>query len=268
MTTIGEVRARFHDAVRQQVNPRDVDVLLADQLGKPITFLHSHADERIEPEIVEQLEQLMSRRFAGEPLQYIRGRCEFFGREFRVDPRAFIPRPETEFVVEAALDHLPRNARVVDVGTGSGCIAVTLALERPDLRVLGVDLSIAALAVASANAKRLGSRARFAGSNLLGSLRGKLDGVVSNPPYVPADEIPTLQREVKNHEPRMALTPEGDGFSVIEELMHTVAAPLLIMEIGFRQIEAVPKMAERHGWALAATRDDLAGIPRVIVLRK
>lgn len=269
VTTIAELRARYREeALEQRINPRDVDLLLADELGKPVTFLLSHGEDSIDAEAVERFTVRLTRRYEGEPLQYIRGRCEFYGREFLVDHRAFIPRPETEFVVEAALDRLPRKARVVDVGTGSGCIAVTLSLERRDLRVLGVDLSLDALSVARHNARRLGSPARFAGSDLLGAIRGKLDAVVSNPPYVPVDEVPQLQREVQFHEPRLALTAGGNGLDVIERLLRQVDAPLMILEIGFRQIEAIPRLAEGLGWELIETRDDLAAIPRVVVLSK
>src|SRR5947199_4457602 len=146
---IGPLRSRWREeAFRCGINPRDVDLLLADAAGKPVTWVIAHGDESVDG---APFEAQLERRFAGEPLQYIRGRTEFYGREFVVDDRVLIPRPETELLVEATLDRAPHGARVVDVGTGSGCIALTLALERPDLRVLGVDKSIGALAVARRN---------------------------------------------------------------------------------------------------------------------
>jgi release factor glutamine methyltransferase len=271
---IGEVRARYRQqALEQHVSPRDVDLLLADELGRPLTFLIAHHQQPLEPASLERFVQRLQRRFAGEPLQYIRGRCEFYGREFLVDPRVFIPRPETEFVVEAAIDHLPRGGSAIDVGTGSGCIALTLACERPDLRVAAVDVSVAALAVASANRQRLGARVSLLGSSLMESVRATFDAVISNPPYVPDEEFEHLQREVRLHEPRLALTTGPQGLEVIEQLLRDVAGYLrgggvLIMEIGFRQVESVSTLAERYGWKIVETRDDLAAIPRVVVLSR
>ena len=166
-----------------------------------------------------------------------------------------IPRPETELVVEAAAARAPRGARVVDVGTGSGCIAVTLALERPDLRVIGVDISVAALAVARRNRDRLGARVSFAASDLLEAVKD-VDLIVSNPPYIPAADVDTLQTEVKDHEPRAALTPGPRGTEVIERLLR--ANLPVILEIGYGQADAL------HGEADEII-DDLAGIPRVVV---
>jgi release factor glutamine methyltransferase len=195
------------------------------------------------------------RRAAGEPLQYIRGRCDFYGREFLVDDRVLIPRPETELLVEQAVARAPRGARVVDIGTGSGCIAVTLALERPDLRVLAVDISVAALAVARRNRDRLGARVAFAASDLLDALRD-IDLIVSNPPYIPAADIAMLQTEVKDHEPRAALTPGPRGTEVIDCLL-SINIPAII-EIGYGQYDALRGRVDD-------AIDDLAGIPRVVI---
>src|SRR5436853_3115770 len=156
------------EALRRGVNPRDVDLLLADIAGKPIAWVIAHGDEEID---AQQLEPLLARRFAGEPLQYIRGKTEFYGREFVVDNRVLIPRPETEGLVEAAIARVPREATVIDVGTGSGCIAVTLALERSDLRVIGVDASIAALAVAKSNRDRLRANVALIAGDVLTAIR-------------------------------------------------------------------------------------------------
>lgn len=195
----------------------------------------------------------LRRRAAGEPLQYIRGRCDFYGREFLVDDRVLIPRPETEILVEQAIQRAPRGARVVDVGTGSGCIAVTLALERPDLQVIGVDVSVAALAVAKRNRDRLGARVALAASDLLGSVRS-VDLIVSNPPYIPAADIDGLQTEVKDHEPRLALTPGPRGTEIIEQLLNSGYPTIL--EIGYGQLETLD---------VDESIPDLAGIPRVVV---
>ena len=197
----------------------------------------------------------MRRRAAGEPLQYIRGRCDFYGREFVVDDRVLIPRPETELLVEQAVARAPRGARVVDVGTGSGCIAISLALERPDLRVLAVDMSVAALAVAKRNRDCLGACVAFAASDLLDALRD-VDLIVSNPPYIPSADIATLQTEVKDHEPRTALTPGPRGTEVIDRLLSSNIPA--IIEIGYGQYDALRGRVDD-------VVDDLAGIPRVVI---
>ena len=217
-----------------------------------MAWLFAHGDFDVEPDVIAPQ---LQRRLAGEPLQYIRGRCDFYGREFFVDERVLIPRPETELVVEQAVARAPRGARVVDVGTGSGCIAVSLALERPDLHVIGVDVSVAALAVAKRNRDRLGARVEFAASDLLDAVN-KVDLVVSNPPYIPAADVETLQTEVKDHEPRGALTPGPRGTEIIERLLHS-GVPAII-EIGYGQADALRERVDE-------VIPDLAGIPRVVV---
>jgi release factor glutamine methyltransferase len=217
----------------------------------------AHGDEEVDD---AQITSWMQRRLAGEPLQYIRGRTEFYGREYYVDDRVLIPRPETELLAEAAIQLLPARARVVDVGTGSGCIAMTLQDERPDLDVFAVDLSVAALAVARRNGVT-----RLVASDILTSFRGTFDAIVSNPPYIPAREIDGLMTEVRDHEPRLALTPGPRGTEVIERLL---VAPLVILEIGFGQEQAIREIADARGYAVREIRNDLAGIPRVVVLSK
>lgn len=266
---LDEVRSRHRDeALQRGVNPRDVDLLLGDILGQPVTFLLAYGETRLDP---SPLEELLARRFAGEPLQYIRRRTEFYSRDFYVDDRVLIPRPETELLVEAALDRAPRNARVVDIGSGSGCIAISIERERDDLRVLGVDRSIDALAVAMKNRARLSSHAFFAASDLLSSVRGTFDVLVSNPPYVPLDEYEELADEVRVHEPRMALTPGPRGTEVIERILdqahgHLTPGGHVLMEIGYGQEEAVRVLAVDARFDVEEIIPDLAGIPRVVVL--
>ena len=224
---------------------------------------------------------MLARRYAGEPIQYIRGRSEFYGREFYVDDRVLIPRPETELLVEATLDRAPHGARVVDAGTGSGCIALTLALERADLRVLGVDKSIAALAVAKRNRDRLEARASLAVSDLLESVRAA-DVIVSNPPYIAEGDVATLATEVRDFEPRIALTPGPSGTEAIERILDACRAgfsppgraearptsSLVLMEVGFGQEQSVRDVAATHGFTVDDFLSDLAGIPRVVVLSR
>lgn len=263
------VRTRHRgEALQRGVNPRDVDVLLADLTGRSLAWVIAHGEER--PDL-SPLTALLARRYAGEPLQYIRGKADFYSREFLVDDRVLIPRPETELVVEAAIDRAPRGGRVADIGTGSGCIAISIERERPDLRVLGVDVAIGALAVAAANRARLQSSVRLAASDLLAAVRGPFDLVVSNPPYIPQREIAALQTEVRDHEPMMALTPGPRGTEVIERILddtRRVLRPdgLVIMEIGFGQESLLRDLAAAKSYNVERFIDDLAGIARVIVL--
>jgi release factor glutamine methyltransferase len=242
------------------VNPRDVDVLLSDILGQPLTYLLSHGET---PADRTPLDAALRRRFAGEPLQYIRGKTEFFGRDFYVDDRVLIPRPETEILVETAIEHIERGARVVDIGTGSGCIAVTLALERPDLRLIATDVSVAALAAASRN-----GRLTFVASDTLSAFVRDFDWIVSNPPYIPADEVELLATEVRDHEPRAALTPGPLGSEMVNRILDQAGRARVILEIAFGQEHTVRDIAAQHHFQVDEVRNDLAGIPRVIVLSR
>ncbi|HEX7829666.1 MAG TPA: peptide chain release factor N(5)-glutamine methyltransferase [Thermoanaerobaculia bacterium] len=264
-----DVRSRHReDALQRGINPRDVDLLLSDLLGRTPAWMFAHGDELIDP---APLLPLLARRYNGEPLQYIRGTTEFYSRTFAVDDRVLIPRPETELLVEAALERAPRNGRVIDIGTGSGCIAITIERERPDLFVVSVDRSVDALAVATKNRRALDSRARLAASDLLSSVRGTFDVIVSNPPYVPLGEYEELAVEVRIHEPRIALTPGPLGTEIIERLLdesHALLAPRghVILEVGYGQEDAIRAIAKSQRYAVDAFLPDLAGIPRVVVL--
>ena len=261
---LGDVRDRYRDdALQRGFNPRDVDLLLSDILGKPLSFLIGHGDERIDP---APLVKLLDRRFKGEPLQYIRRKTEFFSREFYVDDRVLIPRPETEILVETALARAPRNGRVIDIGTGSGCIAISIERTRPDLRVIGVDVSLGALAVADRNRRALGSSVQLAGSDLLGSIDAQFDLIVSNPPYVSEAELAGLAPEVRQFEPRVALTPGPRGTEIIERILDQVNGGTLLMEVGYGQEGAIRELAREKRFKVDAFVPDLAGIPRVVVL--
>jgi release factor glutamine methyltransferase len=262
--SIASLRARLRETARAAgVNPRDVDVLLADVTGRSPAWLFAHGEERIDP---SALEALMTRRLRGEPLQYIRGRTEFFAREFYVDDRVLIPRPETELLAEAAIARAPRGARVLDIGSGSGCIAISLERERQDLDVTSIDISLAALAVASHNARVHESPVRFAASDVFDAIRGDFDLVVSNPPYIPAADYDQLETEVRDHEPRGALTPGPRGTEVIERILGGRRAPTVILEIGFGQLSDLRQVAS--GYDIAEVINDLAGIERVVVLSR
>ncbi|HEX7829653.1 MAG TPA: peptide chain release factor N(5)-glutamine methyltransferase [Thermoanaerobaculia bacterium] len=264
-----DVRSRHReDALQRGINPRDVDLLLSDLLGRTPAWMFAHGDELIDP---SPLLPLLARRYNGEPLQYIRGTTEFYSRTFAVDDRVLIPRPETELLVEAALERAPKNGRVIDIGTGSGCIAITIERERPDLFVVSVDRSVDALAVATKNRRALDSRARLAASDLMSSVRGTFDVIVSNPPYVPLGEYEELAVEVRIHEPRIALTPGPLGTEIIERLLdesHALLSPRghVILEVGYGQEDAIRAIAKSQRYDVDAFLPDLAGIPRVVVL--
>ena len=256
---------------------RDASSLLSFVLGKDRTFLISHAEDPVGDDSLDQLREFVKRRAAGQPLQYITGVQDFYGREFRVTPDVLIPRPETELLVEAALE-VSNGDFICDVGTGSGCIALTLLCGRPGARAVAVDKSAAALEIAKFNASKLSvtERAVFVISDCFDALdpsEYQFDLIVSNPPYVSESALAGLQREVRDHEPLVALSPGGDGLSVIRRLLVDAPAFLksnghLLMEIGFDQGEKVRNLIDESMWSLLEVRPDLQCIPRIVVLRK
>jgi release factor glutamine methyltransferase len=258
--TIAALRARLRALV---ANPRDVDVLLADITGRTTAWLFAHGEERIDP---APIEALVRRRMNGEPLQYIRQRAEFFGREFFVDDRVLIPRPETELLVETAIARAAKGARVLDVGSGSGCVAITIERERQDLEVASIDVSVAALAVAKRNARAHEANVLFAASDAFDAIRGEFDLIVANPPYIPRGDYEQLATEVRDHEPRIALTPGPRGTEMIERILGARGAPVVMLEIGFGQLADVRAVA--RGYETIDVINDLAGIERVVILAR
>lgn len=256
---------------------REAGSLLSFILGKDRTFLISHAEDQLSDDVFRRFREDVERRASGEPLQYITGVQDFFGREFRVTPDVLIPRPETELLVEAAIEVVGNNPFICDVGTGSGCIAVTLLCELPAARAVAVDKSSPALEIAKLNARNhaVSERIEFAISDCFSALGAKdyqFDLIVSNPPYVSAEVMAGLQREVRDHEPRVALSPGADGLSVIRRLIREAPAFLkdngyLIMEIGFDQSEAAKDLVQESVWHLREIKPDLQGIPRIVVLQ-
>ena len=260
---------------------REAGSLLSFAIGKDRTFLISHAEDLIDDGSLGQFQEIVERRASGEPLQYITGVQDFFGREFRVTPDVLIPRPETELLVEAAIEVVggsESSPLICDVGTGSGCIALTLLCEIRNARAVALDKSPSALEIAKLNARNLSVAARtvFAVSDCLDSLDAneyQFDLVVSNPPYVSAAQMAGLQREVRDHEPLIALSPGPDGLSIIRRLLDETPGFLkdlghLIMEIGFDQGEAIKSLIDEEKWFLVDIRPDLQGIPRIVVLQR
>ena len=223
-----------------------------------------------------RLAPLITRRAAHEPVAYLTGEREFFGRPFRVTPDVLIPRPETELLVEAALGLLaarPAACRVLDVGTGSGCLAVTIACERPDARLTATDVSAAALAVAEENAVRhtVSGRIRWVHGSLVGPVAEPWDLIVSNPPYIARGDRDSLPPDVRDFEPELALYGGEDGLAVIRAIVQAARGALtptgtLLLEIGAGQAEAVDRcFAETQAFGPRRRLPDLQGIARVIV---
>jgi len=230
----------------------------------------------VSPEEESRFGELWARRTRGEPVQYLLGEWDFFGRTFRVDSRALIPRPETEQLVEEALREEIGARRVLDLGCGSGVLAVTLAIEQPRATVVATDISLAALALTRENARRHGVAGRVLplGSDWLRAIGGaRFDLVLSNPPYVSTLDRDALPGSVRDFEPHAALFAGVDGLSEIRRLLEDLPRVLspgaaALLEFGFGQSEAVAREIERRpAWRLERIVPDLAAIPRVAVLR-
>jgi len=247
------------------------EVLLAHALSRERVYLFAHPEEELSELAWLHYGRYLHERLQGKPTQYITGRQEFYGREFRVTPDVLIPRPETEHVVEVAL-RLAAGARsILDVGAGSGALAVTLALET-GARAWATEISPQAAAVAAANARRLGAAAGIIVCDLMEAVApASVDLVVSNPPYVPFGEREGLQREVRDWEPHVALFAGASGFEIYDRMVADAPRVLrpggwLVLELGFGSLEHVRKLL--GGWRDVSVTPDLAGIPRVIVGRR
>jgi len=276
------VRDLLADARRQlagapfQPSTREAALLLGRVLGLTEAQILARDEWEVEPPAAERFRALLARRLAGEPIAYLFGEREFYGRTFQVDRRVLIPRPETEHVVEEALAaRLPRAPWILDVGTGSGCLAVTLALEIPGARAVATDVSPGALAVAAGNARRLGAgdRVHPVGADLARGLDlSGFDLVVSNPPYIDPADASFLSSEVCKFEPHLALFAPGSGGSILGRLfaeLRTVRSGVrLMLEIGDGQLAAARRRAEAEGWLFVDARADYAGIPRVLTLER
>ena len=257
----------------------DTQLLLAHALGCTRTALYTRWDEEPAEPTRRRFKELVQQRLRGTPVAYLLGRKEFFSLEFEVGPAVLIPRPDTEWLVTECL-RLAKGAdapRVLDVGTGSGCLAVAVAHAHKGAQVTAVDLSPEALAVASRNAARHGvaQRVRFLEGDLFAPLPAgeRFDFVLSNPPYVPSGELPGLMADVRDHEPHLALDGGPDGFAVFDRLVAQAPAHLtpgghLIVEIhAGLEGPARARIESRAGYELGKTVHDLAGRPRVLVAR-
>ena len=294
------------------------ELLLLHVLGRDRAWLYAHPEEVIPGLDAHRFLSLILRRAEGEPTQYITGKQEFWGLEFEVTPNVLIPRPETEHVIEVALDRLAvrelragrkrtltgDGLRIIDVGTGSGCIAVALAKELPGARIIATDISSPALAVAHRNAARhsFADRVQFVQCNLLrngafsdfktpvvgaqhaaplqckvstskSSRSGPFDLIVSNPPYVGRNERETLMREVRDHEPEVALYGGEEGYELYADLIAQAARSLmrgglLVLELGHNSLPAVKPLLDSPDWINVGVTKDLGGIDRVIAAER
>ena len=250
---------------------REAEVLLAHAIGRDRAWLYAHADDPLPVAQAIEFHRLLTRRAAGEPVAYLTGRREFWSLDLTVTPDGLIPRPETELLVELALQKIPQHAQVeiIDLGTGSGALALALARERPRARVLAGDLSAAALAVARANAQRLGiGNVEFAQSDWFAAFGGRcFDVVVANPPYI-ADNDAHLARGDLRFEPRAALASGADGLDAIRAIVRAAPAHLkpggwLLFEHGLEQGDAARGLLASAGYAGVFTARDLEGRERV-----
>ncbi len=248
-------------------------MLLAHATHRRREYFFAHPEQQLTD--IEWLHygRYLHQRLQGRPTQYITGRQEFYGREFKVDARALIPRPETEHLIEAVLPRAAGAPLIVDVGCGSGAIAVTLALELPQARVIASDISWAALQLARENAAALGANAAFVAGDLLAAVKAvSVDIVVSNPPYVAAESRAELATEVRDWEPSLALFGGADGFEITARLLPDAArvlrpGGLLVMEMGAGQWAAHEQKAAAYFTDIEPLFD-LAGIHRALMARR
>jgi release factor glutamine methyltransferase len=294
------------------------ELLLLHVLGRDRTWLYAHPEEAVSSADAERFFALIARRAAGEPTQHLTGKQEFWGLDLEVTPDVMIPRPETEHVIEVALDRLAVRERragrkqtltgegleIADIGTGSGCIAIALAKELPGAAIYATDISSAALAVAQRNATRhsVSAQIHFIESNLLDKISSVgaryivplwsqssnpelhqspftihhsplLDLIASNPPYIGRREAATLMREVRDHEPEIALYGGQEGYEFYADLIthaatHLKPGGILVLELGHNSLPAVQPLLDAPTWTSVGVTNDLAGIPRVLTAEK
>jgi release factor glutamine methyltransferase len=257
---------------------RDAEVLLLHALDKDRAWLLAHSGDEVAEDKAALYIKLLVHRLKGEPMQYLAGQTEFYGLPFRVNPAVLVPRPETEHLVEKVIElatsfHAPR---IVDVGTGSGCIAVTLAHYLPHARITAIDLSSKALASASESAalNKVSNRIRFLQGDLLTPVAGEqFELIISNPPYVPIADRDSLSVEVREYEPALALFAGDDGLEVYRRLIPAAfdaltSSGFVALEIGYGQSPAITEMLARAGFEQTEFVPDLQKIPRVACARR
>jgi release factor glutamine methyltransferase len=279
---INAARARLVSAgIEDGEAGRDANLLARHTLGWDRATLMTHELDEAKPVFIERYDPLVERRARREPVAYIRGEQEFWSRDFAVSKAVLIPRPETELIVEELLACMPpelpaRPAKVADIGTGSGCLAVTVAAELPLLKVVATDISKAALDVARGNAERHGvaDRITFVECAYVSNASGPFDFIMSNPPYVTESEYENLSPEVREYEPRTALTAGEDGLRDIRQIIHIASTQLVpggtaFIEIGHLHADAVDELVHSFpSLHLKKISKDLQRIPRVAIIER
>jgi release factor glutamine methyltransferase len=268
--------ARLNSGPHPERARADAELLLLHLLGKNKAWLMTHLDGELAANTAARYIELLERRGKGEPIQYITGETEFYGLTFHVTRDVLIPRPETEHLVEKTVEQGAHfhGPRIVDIGTGSGAIAVALAHKLSRASITAIDLSAPALAVARRNAKQNDVSIRFLEGDLLAPVAGEhFDFIVSNPPYVPTVDRASLSVEVRDYEPAMALFAGDDGLEVYRNLIPAafdalVPGGFLLLEIGYGQSPAIEELLSRSGFGQIEFTPDLQGIPRVACARR
>lgn len=252
----------------------EAELMLAATLGMDRVGLYVNFERPLDSAELADFREKVRRRASREPVQYILGETEFWSLPFRVSPAVLVPRADTEVLVEEAVKKLPASARILDVGTGSGAIAIALAAERPDASVTALDCSLDALTVARGNAEqnKVAERIAFLEGDLQLLPAGPFEMIVSNPPYIPTRDWETLMPEVREYEPRLALDGGADGLDAYRVLAVQAGKCLvpggwMLVEVGIKQAADVSSLFAAAGLAEIEVRDDYAGIPRVVMAR-
>jgi release factor glutamine methyltransferase len=263
-------------AKRQIESPRlNIEHLLADALGKNRIELYLEFDREIPQQLLDPLRDKVRRRAEGEPLQHLLGHWDFYGRTFKTDRRALIPRPETELLLETVLGEIKPDkssgSRLADVGTGNGILAITFALERPGMEVIGLDISEEALTLARENADRFEAGVVFRRSDLLDATEGGYNWVVANLPYIATGELAGLPREVR-FDPLIALDGGEDGLTIVKRLIESIpdklaSNSLVALEVGQGQAAEVARFLARQNFRDIAIKKDYQGIERILTAR-
>lgn len=263
MTIEELLRQTTHNAL----DPLEARILIAHALQWSRVQLVTRSQDALNDEQADAIAALFQRRLDGEPIAYITGRREFYGLDLEVSPAVLIPRPETELLVELAAARLPADGSALDLGTGSGAVAVALAHLRPDAKVTATDVSDSALQLAQRNAQRHGVQVQFTLSDWYAQLNGQYDLIASNPPYIAAGDAHLVQGDLR-FEPALALSDHADGLQALSAIIagaprHLRAGGWLLLEHGYDQAQAVRERLQVQGWREAQSWRDLAGIERI-----